>query len=146
VKIARKYSFEALSKGEGQEERGTKAKVKKQVCGGLTLPKILKTPYLQHKQMCFRHITKDGRRWLSTKPACEEVLAEYMCNEGASWGRHFGMKKASRIKRRRGRSWRLVQQERNRKYYDVPVIFVNHNYKLCGHACNFIRSCTSPYK
>jgi hypothetical protein len=31
-----------------------------------------------------------------------------------------------------------------REDIDALIIFVNHNCKLCGHACNFIRSCTYP--
>jgi hypothetical protein len=26
------------------------------------------------------------------------------------------------------------------------ALFVNHMYWSCGHVCNFIRSCTFPYK
>jgi hypothetical protein len=43
------------------------------------------------------------------------------------------MQKALDAKRRRRRTPRLVQQERKRKYSDVPASFVNHVCKLCGH-------------
>lgn len=45
----------------------------------------------------------------------------------------FGIEKATYIKRRRGRRARVVQQDRKKKDNDVPVTFVNHVRKLCGH-------------
>jgi hypothetical protein len=112
-------------------------------CWGPTLLKILKTPYLRYTQMCFRHITKDGQRWPSNEVAYKEARLDTCVHEVVSRG-SFGVAKASCAKRRRGRSQRLVQQKIKRKDNDALVIFVNHNCKLCGHACNFVQRCTSP--
>jgi 5-methylcytosine-specific restriction endonuclease McrA len=53
------------------------------------------------------------------------------------------IEKVAYIKRRRGRIPRLVQQDRKKKDNDASIVFVNHVCKLCGHVCNFIRSCTT---
>jgi hypothetical protein len=45
----------------------------------------------------------------------------------------FGIEKAMYIKRRRGRRPRVAQQDRKKKDNDVPVTFMNHVLKLCGH-------------
>jgi hypothetical protein len=81
--------------------------------------------------MCFKHITKDGQRWLSSEVACEEASVGHMCGEYVSRGCQLRCGKGSMRKAAKGKKSKICAA-RKKKDNDAPVIFVNHNCKLCG--------------
>jgi hypothetical protein len=55
---------------------------------GATLPKILKSPYLRFKKVCFRYHMKDRQSWPSAEVACETASFSHVHNEGMHRGHH----------------------------------------------------------
>lgn len=87
--------------------------------------------------MCFRHITKAGRRWLSAKATYKKASAGRACGEGASRLRHG---KDFVHETTKGKKSKTCAAEYKRKDNDVYVVFVNHVCEFYGNDCNFIRS------
>lgn len=99
---------------------------------------VLKTSLLWHKQKCFRHTTKEERRWPLAEAACKELCPYTQPTKVRAEVTSLDMEKASGAKRRRRTTLRLVQHERKRKDSDAPASFVNH-------MCNFVGMFVNSY-
>lgn len=104
------------------------------------MSKILKPPHLRLKEVCFRYYMEDRRSRPLDEATCEELRSYMYVTKVCIEATTFGVKKRFMHKARKGEVVKICEARNKGKTQRCPC----NTCKLHGHACNFVRSCTSP--